>query len=158
MQYDQFIDCVMCLQNLFQNRQINQSEIEMKWNECQLLSCTLEKDFNNFVRKGIEHNIEFAFWNKFLTELYPNLRDLTRSHRVGGWLLHLSALERALPLFFCYNRTIYARWGSLYYEDCLKLPTKFPEIYEEFQRGSFVVNFKKTCASAVLVDQALEKA
>ena len=32
MQYDQFIDCVMCLQNLFQDRQINQSEIEMKWN------------------------------------------------------------------------------------------------------------------------------
>ena len=81
MQYEQFIDCVMCLQNLFQNRQINQSEIEMKWNECQLLSCTLEKDFNNFVKKGIEHNTEFAFWNKFLTELYPISRDLTRSHR-----------------------------------------------------------------------------
>ena len=34
MQYDQFIDCVVCFQNLFQNRQINQSETEMKWNEC----------------------------------------------------------------------------------------------------------------------------
>ena len=134
MQYDEFIDCVMCLQNLFQNRQINQSEIEMKWNECQLLSCTLEKE--NFVKKGIEHNIEFAFWNKFLTELYPILRDLNWSHREGDWLL--SALERELPLFFSYNRTNYARWGSLYYENCLKLPTKFPEIYGEFQRGYHV--------------------
>ena len=53
----------MCLQNLLQNRQINQSEIEMKWNECQLLSCNLD----NFVKKDIEQNIEFAFWNKFLT-------------------------------------------------------------------------------------------
>ena len=68
MQYDQFIDYFMCLQKLFQNRQINQSEIEMKWmkwNECQLLPCTLEKDFNNFIKKGIEQNIEFAFCNKF---------------------------------------------------------------------------------------------
>ena len=40
----------------------------MKWNECPLPSGTLE-DFNNFVKKGIEHNVEFAFWNKFLTEL-----------------------------------------------------------------------------------------
>ena len=51
----------MCLQNLFRNRQTNQSEIEMKWSECQLLSCTLEKDLNNFVKKGIEQNIEFAY-------------------------------------------------------------------------------------------------
>ena len=38
------------------------------------------------------------------------------------------------------------------------MPTKFPEIYKEFQRRFFVVNFKKTCASAVPTDQALEKA
>ena len=30
MQYDQFIECIMCLQNLFHNRQINQSETKMK--------------------------------------------------------------------------------------------------------------------------------
>ena len=117
---------------------MNQSEIEMKGNECQLLPCTLEKDFGNFVKESIEQNAELAFWNKFLTELYPMLRDLTRSHREGYWLLHLSALECALLLFFCYNRTNYARWGSLYYENCLKLPTKFPEIYGEFQRGYHV--------------------
>ena len=57
MQYDQFIDCVMCLQKLFQNRQINQQEIKVKCCQCQLLSCTLEKDFNNFVKKVIEQNI-----------------------------------------------------------------------------------------------------
>ena len=95
MQYHQFIDCVMCLRNLFQNRQINQNEIEMKWNECQLLSCTLGKDFKNFVKKGIDQNIKLTIWNKFLTKLYLILRDLTRSHREGDWLLHLSTLERA---------------------------------------------------------------
>ena len=53
----------------------------MKWNGCQLLSCTMEKDFNDFVKKGIEQIFELAFWNKFLTELYPILCDSTRSHR-----------------------------------------------------------------------------
>ena len=95
MQYHQFIDCVMCLRNLSQNRQINQNEIEMKWNECQLLSCTLWKDFKNFVKKGIEQNIKLTIWNKFLTKLCLILRDLTRSHREGDWLLHLSTLEQA---------------------------------------------------------------
>ena len=82
---------------------------------------------------------------------------MTRSHREGDWLLHVSALQHAFPLFFCYNRTNYARWGSLYYKDCSKLPKTFPEIYEEFKKGSFVVNFKKTCGSAIPMDQALEK-
>ena len=43
----------------------------------------MEKDFNDFVKKGIEQIFELAFWNKFLTEPYPILRDLTRSHREG---------------------------------------------------------------------------
>ena len=73
--------------------------------------------------------------------MYPILHESSWSHREDEWLLHLSALECALPLFFCYNRTSYARWGSLYSEDCLKLPTKFAEIYKEFPRGPFVVNF-----------------
>ena len=72
--------------------------------------------------------------------MYPILRDLARFHMEDYWLLHVNALKRALPLFFCYDRTNYAIWGSLYYEDCLKLPTTFPDRYEEFKKGSFVLN------------------
>ena len=36
--------------------------------------------------------------------------------------------------------------------------TTFPEIYEEFKKGSFVVNLKKVCDSAGPMNQALEKA
>lgn len=38
------------------------------------------------------------------------------------------------------------------------MPTTFPEKYEQIKKGSFAINFKKTCASAVPMDQALEKA
>ena len=40
----------------------------------------------------------------------------------------------------------------------MKLPTTFLEAYDEFEKGSFVVNFKKTCVSTVLMHPAFEKA
>ena len=95
-------------------------------------------------KKGTEQNIEFAFWNKSLTELYQILTDLTRFHSEGDLLFHASALQCALPLFFCYSRTNHARWGSL----CNK----------EFKKGSFVLNLKKVCDSAGPMNEASEKA
>ena len=52
---------------------------------------------------------QFAFWNGFIKRIYPVLRDLTRSHREGNWPLHLSAVQRALPLSFSFDRTNYKR-------------------------------------------------
>lgn len=101
---------------------------------------------------------EFEFWNKFLTKLCPILKDLTRSHRESDWLLHVRVLQFSLLLFFCYDRTNYGRWDRHCYEDCLKLATTFFEIYEEFKNRYFAINFKKICASAVPMDQPLEKA
>ena len=73
----------------------------MKKNKYLQLSCTLEINLKNFIKKGTEQNIEFAFWNKSLTELYQILTDLTRFHSEGDWLFHASALQCAFPLFFC---------------------------------------------------------
>ena len=92
----------------------------------------------------------------FIEKVSPVLRDLTYSHREGNWKLHLSAIQRALPLVFAVDRTNYKRWLLLYFEDCLSLPIKYPLTYESFLDGEFVVNFIKISASAVPVDQALE--
>ena len=92
----------------------------------------------------------------FIEKVSPVLRDLTYSHREGNWKLHLSAIQRALPLVFAVDRTNYKRWLLLYFEDCLSLPIKYPLIYESFLDGEFVVKFSKRSASAVPVDQALE--
>ena len=50
---------------------------------------------------------QFRYWNNSLMDIYPILRDLTRSHKEGNWGLHLSAVRRALPLFFAFDRTNY---------------------------------------------------
>ena len=105
----------------------------------------IRESFDKFVEESLKESEQFKYWSIFLDELYPVLCDLTVSHRNGN--VQLSAVERAIKLFFAFDRTNYSRWAPLYLQDCLKLEQKFPLIYEEFmERGSFVP-----------MDQALEK-
>src|SRR6267154_5364911 len=64
------------------------------------------------------------------------LLEFTRAQRNGIWDLHLSSFRSMLPYFFTYNRTNYARWGTLYLNEMHHLP---PEVEDEFQKGNFVV-------------------
>ena len=99
----------------------------------------------------------FQYWITFITVMYPILRDLIRTDRSGKWELHVSAFRRALNLFFAFNRINYARWGSIYYEDCLLLPTQLPAVYEDFMKGNFNVTHGSRHFSSVAMDQALEQ-
>ena len=117
-----------------------------------------KESFDKFVDESSKESKQFKYWSIFLDELYLVLCDLTISHRNGDWLLHLSAVERAIKLFFAFDRTNYSRWAPLYLQDCLELEQKFPLIYEEFmEKGSFVVTHTHRKCSAVPMDQALEK-
>ena len=90
------------------------------------------------------------------SNIYPVLKDLNHSHREGDWMLHLSAIRRALPLLFVLDRVNYKRWLPMYFDDCLKLEEKFPLIFQNFMEGEFVVKLTKRQASAIPMDQALE--
>ena len=59
------------------------------------------ESFNKFVEESSKESEQFKYWSIFLDELYPVLCDLTVSHGNGDWLLHLSAVERTIKLFFC---------------------------------------------------------
>ena len=85
------------------------------------------------------------------------LRNLTLSLREGDWNHYVAALKETLPLFFAFDRTNYSRWGAIFYEDCLKLPIDYPNIYSEYIKGNFVVNFTSRKGSSVPLDDALEK-
>ena len=50
----------------------------------------------------------------------------------------------------------YKLWLPIYYENCLNLPVKFPG--DCFMKGGFVVKHTTRSASAVPMDEALEKA
>ena len=63
----------------------------------------------------------FQYWSVFLDKIVPVLRDLTLSFRESEWMLHLSSTQRALSLFFAFDRTNYSHWTPLYFDDCIKL-------------------------------------
>ena len=106
---------------------------------------------------GCKNSECFLYWDKLIYELAPILNDLTKSFREADWNLHLSAVQRAIPLCFAFDRVNYKRWLPLYYEDCLQLSQNFPGIYAQFLKGDFVVRHTSRNGSAVPIDQALEK-
>ena len=95
----------------------------------------------------------FSFFDKIV----PVLRDLTHSFREKDWSLHLPAVKNAIPLFFSFDRTNYARWSLLYFDDCLKLDDKFPMLYQKFMKGEFCVHQSPRVSSTVPMDQALKQ-
>ena len=134
------------------------SAIQERWELIENEMTTFQDDLKAFNEKGGSENCMFTYWVTFLFELYPVICDLTRSHREGNWLLHLSAVKRALPLFFSFNSTNYSRWVPMYYEDCLKLKEKFPLLHSNFESNGFVVRHTSRKGSGMPMDQALEKA
>ena len=86
----------------------------------------------------------FVYWNIFLHNLFPTLRNFELSVRKGDWDLFLDAVLHSLPIFFATG--------------CLDLQRKFPGLYRHFKNGMFVCNLTERSTSGIGFDQALEKA
>ena len=129
----------------------------IKWNQCIDLAKEFKVQLLEFTKQESLKSNSFNYWSIFIDSIVPVLRDLTHSFREKDWSLHLSAMQRAIPLFFSFDRTNYARWAPLYFDDCLKLEEKFPILYQKFMEGDFCVQQSTRASSAVLMDQALEQ-
>ena len=112
--------------------------------------------FDEFNENRKKKSAQFLFSQNFISKDFPVLRGLTRSHREGDQKLHLSAIQRVLPLVFALDRTNYKWWLPLYFEDCLSLPKKYLSIHESFFHGDFVVRLTQRNVSDISMDQALE--
>ena len=134
--------------------EINNHSTNTEWEKLTTKMKSLGFDESNENRKKkIE---QCLFRHNFISKVFPVLRDLTRSLREGDWKLHLSAIQKALPLVFAFDGTSYKRWLPLYFEDSLSFPKKYPSIHESFLQGEFVVRLTQRNVSAVPMDQALE--
>ena len=136
---------------------MDESKIRDRWNELKSLAAELKIEFEEFTLKGEQTSENFKFWNIFLDKIMPVLTDLTRSFREGKWSLYLSALRRAIPLFFAFGRTNYCRWAPIHYEDCLNVETEFPLLHKAFHSGDFVVHHTHRRGNGTPIDQALEQ-
>ena len=84
------------------------------------------------------------FWESFLN-MVQILLDYIKSLRNGNWDIHLSSMERMLPLFHAYDRVYYARHFVYCWATLNNLAETNPKMYAEFQEGNFAV--KRTSGS-----------
>ena len=126
------------------------------WEKSKITTSTLMKHFKEF-QDSNEGNENFSYWNIFLHQMYPALRDFELSVRKGDWHLFMSAVRRCIPIFFATGRTNYSRWGTIFYQDALDLQRKFPELLKHYIDGGFVCYMSERATSGIGFDQALEK-
>ena len=113
--------------------------------------------FDNWCALRKEESPQFQFWHMVLTmELVVFV--LIRSFREANFALYCQALGQLIPFFFANNNTNYARWLPVHLRDMLTLETTHPVVFEEFQKGNFVVHKTNRDFSAMALDQAHEQA
>ena len=93
------------------------------WQKCHIEISGFVNALNGFPQQGREKSETFLYWDRFIKEIAPVPRYLTRSFREGNWTLHLC---------FAFDRVNYKSWLPLYYEDCLALQQRSPEIHDSF--------------------------
>ena len=117
---------------------------------------TIQAAFQVYLKERASLSQSFRYWNTYVSDLFPIIRDLTNSLHSGDWILYVSAMERESSLFFFLGRTNYCRWTPLFLQECYQLKEKFPLLYDSYMNGGFVVNPTKK-GSGVPFDQALEQ-
>lgn len=71
--------------------------------------------------------------------------------------MYLDALTELVPWFHALDHVHYARWIPVHLRDMAELPTKHPNVYQEFMDGHFTVQKTKRVFSAIPIDQAHEQ-
>ena len=85
------------------------------------------------------------------------LQDLICADRTGDWEKHLRTVEKLLPIFQQCGSISYLGYASFHLEKMRQLPDEFPEIYDHFKNGEFVVKGKPGTLIAVSPDMKLEQ-
>ena len=111
-------------------------------------------DFINF-REALEKGEPLQkFWMSFL-EMTEVLLNTIYSLRNGDFELLVECVRLIISYAFAYDDINYARYLTSILGDLLKLPTEFPDIYEEFLHGSFVAQLT-TKFARVETDKVIE--
>ena len=100
-----------------------------------LASDTFRSHMDTSVHDIKNENPNIKFWWNYL-KMVNILLYFIRAQRDGLWDLHLFSFRKMLPLFFRYDHTNYARWGTVCSAEMNRLPE---ETYHEFMNGNFVV-------------------
>ena len=80
----------------------------------------------------------FKYWI-LIMKFQINYQVFVRTMREGNFKLFVKILISLVKYFFIFYHYNYARWLSMHIQDLLSLPITRPQLYQDFERGNFVV-------------------
>ena len=95
----------------------------------------------------------FKYW-MLIMKFQINYLVFIRSMRESNFKLFVKILISLVIWFFIFDHYNYARWLSVHIQDLLSLPITCPQLYQEFERGNFVVQISSREFSRIHYDQA----
>lgn len=99
---------------------------------------------------------QFRYWATTI-KLELSILLFVQSLRESNYTLYVQALTELVPWFFALDHTHYARWISVSLSDLSQLPSKHPDIVQQFESGNFTVKRTARAFSAIAIDQAHEQ-
>ena len=113
-------------------------------------------DFDEWKKSQMKTSPMFFYWNKIL-EMELLLLQFVKSFRESDFKLYVSCLINIAPYVFIFDHVNYMRWLPVHIKDLLELPTKQPEVYENFLKGHFTAKKTTNPFSAISEDQSHEQ-
>ena len=98
----------------------------------------------------------FKYW-MLIMKFQINYLVFIRSMREDNFKLFVKILMLLIKWFFIFDHYNYIRWLSVHIRDLLSLPITCPQLYQEFERGNFVVQISSREFSRIHYDQAREQ-
>ena len=80
----------------------------------------------------------FKYW-MLIIKFQIDYLVFIRSMREGNFKLFVKTLISLIKWFFIFDHDSHDRWLSVQIQDLLSLPITCPQLYQEFERGNFVV-------------------
>ena len=99
---------------------------------------------------------QFQYWNLAL-KLELLAMQFVRSLCEADFELYVQCLGQFVPWMFSLDHTNYARWLPIHIKDMVQLRQKVPSVYEELEKGNFVVQKSSHIFSTMALDQAHEQ-
>ena len=95
------------------------------------------------------------FWLKYL-EMTENMLLYLHAEREGVWQKHLSVTALLAKIIVAADHTKYTKVIVTYLEEMRNLPDTAPEVYDEFNKGNFIVKRSENRFNGIWTDMALE--
>ena len=113
-------------------------------------------DFKSWSSSKSSEIPQFKYWDLVL-ELELLSMQLVRSFREANFEHYVQCLGQIVPWMFAFDHTNYVRWLPIHIKDMVQLKERVPSVYEEFNKGNFVVQKSTHVFSTMAMDQAHEQ-